>query len=229
MPYLRHPPARRISPELLAGASPEEAAENLRDLARLNRWLGGHWLLRQLVSELARRDEPLRVLDVGAASGDMAAALRNRFPLAQIVSLDVAPHHLAEAPAPRVAADAFRLPFPSKSFDVVTACLFLHHFEDDQAVVLLRGFAETARKGVVILDAYRHGFARAFVPATRCLFGWHRIMRSDAPVSVEASFRPAELAALAQAAGLRQFRARAHFPWFRTSLVARTGHDSLTL
>lgn len=209
---------RRVAPERLDDAAPEEARANLRDIARINRWFGAHRILCSLARPYV--EGVPRVLDVGAASGDMGRALRRRYPQATVVSLDQRPLHLEEAPEPRVAADAFHLPFRPKAFDVVMCSLFLHQFEDEAAAALLAGFARLARRAVLAIDLERRAIARGFLPATSHLFGWSGITLHDGPVSVEAGWRTAELAALALRAGLRAARVRRHDPWFRLSLVA---------
>lgn len=212
------PPAlteRHIEPELLDHASPAEVAANLGDLRRINRYCGGLPTLRSALRPLLRPG--LRILDVGAASGDHAAAL----PGARVVSLDLSPVHLRHATGDRVAADAFALPFAPGSFDIVMANLFLHHFEDAAIVTLLRQFARVATAGIVINDLERSRLAWSFLPLTAPLFGWHPITLHDGPVSVAAGFRPAELAGLFARAGLPGVRVRRHLPWFRLSAVWR--------
>ena len=56
-----------IVPELLDHASPEEARPVLADLARVNRYFGGHLILRKIMSGLAERGESFSMLDVGGA------------------------------------------------------------------------------------------------------------------------------------------------------------------
>lgn len=212
---------RRLEPELMDAASPEVAAANLKDLVRINRWLGGHRLLPRLLSEMASPDEALSVLDVGAASGDMGAAVERRFPFAHVVALDRSARNLAAAPGTKLVADAFALPFPTRAFDVVSACLFLHHFEEAHAAELLREMARVARRAVVVLDLWRHPVAKAFLPVTRHLFGWHELTVHDGVRSVAAGFKAGDLLELAKSAGLPSARVRRHLPWFRISLVAR--------
>ncbi len=208
-----------LARELLDSAGPEAARRNLEDIARINRWFGGHAVLRRLVGSVARPGEAFSLLDVGAASGDTAWALQSAFPNARITSLDCKPLHLASAPPPKVAADAFGLPFRSRSFDFVLCSLFLHHFDDASIVALLASFAAAARRAVLVSDLERSPVAYHFLPATRKLFGWHPLTVHDGPVSVEAGFTAAELESLAGAAGLRP-RVRRHRPWFRLSLAA---------
>jgi SAM-dependent methyltransferase len=201
-------------------ATPELARGPLRDLVRINRYLGGHLVLRSMLSQLVRRDEAFSVLDVGAASGDMATQIRRRYPRATVVCLDQRAIHLDAASGLRVAGDAFRLPFGERSFDFVFSSLFLHHFEDRQVVELLQSFRGVARRAVLAIDLERHPLAYYFIPSTKWLLGWDSITVNDAPVSVESGFHRSELLRLAHAAGLTEAAVTRHHPWFRLSLVA---------
>ncbi|HYP04940.1 MAG TPA: methyltransferase domain-containing protein [Bryobacteraceae bacterium] len=211
---------RLIRPEILDEQTPEAAAASLRDLVRINRWLGGHEALRSALRGVAP-EGPFTVLDVGAASGDSGRVIRQAYPQAVVTSLDYRAHHMFGAPAPKVVADAFQPPFGPGSFDIVHCSLFLHHFEDPAVVNLLRGFGAMARVAVVVNDLERHALAYWFLPWTRWLLGWDAITVHDGPISVQAAFMEEELRALAQAAGLREIRTRMRRPAFRITLVAR--------
>jgi SAM-dependent methyltransferase len=211
---------RVILPELLDRASPDVARDNLRDLVRINRYLGGHAILHRIMANFVQPEDRFSMLDVGAASGDMGAALRRRYPRATIISLDSKCVHLEEATQPKLAGDAFLLPFAARSFDFVFSSLLLHHFPDDQVVELFRNFQTVARRAVLAIDLERGPLAYRFIPATKWLFGWHDISLYDGPVSVRAAFKKDELLALALRAGLAQARVNVHRPWARLSLVA---------
>jgi 2-polyprenyl-3-methyl-5-hydroxy-6-metoxy-1,4-benzoquinol methylase len=211
---------RIIVPEKLDHAGPEEALENLQDLVRVNKYFGGYATLRRIVGEFVRPDDQFSVLDVGAASGDMGAALRRSFPRATVTSLDRKLDHLRHAARPKLVGDAFRLPFAEGSFDFVFSSFFLHHFSDEEIVGLLASFGAIARRAVLAIDLERGPLAYHFMPATRWLFGWHDISMHDGPVSVQAAFKREELAALAKKAGLTKARVSTHRPWARLSLVA---------
>jgi malonyl-CoA O-methyltransferase len=65
-----------------------------------------------------------RALDVGTGTGAGARAIRERFPAAEVVGVDVAPAMLEEArrlvpEASFVEGDAAKLPFEDESFDLV--------------------------------------------------------------------------------------------------------------
>lgn len=209
-----------MNPELLDTLGPDQGRESLRDLVRLNRWWGGRSTLRALLKE-AGAGGAFSLLDVGAASGDLARAIRRRYPAARITCVDYIPWHLQPAPHPKLAANAFALPFAGARFDYVFSSLFLHHFTGAQIVALFREFARLARQAVLAIDLERHPVPYYFVPWTRLAFRWNRVTSHDARASVEAAFQPRELEQLAREAGLRDVRARAFRPAFRIALLAR--------
>ena len=211
---------RVLKPEILDTLPYREAQANLADLVRINRQWGGHSTLRRLLSSVAPADEPFSFLDVGAASGDMGACVRQWYPQARVTSLDLLPSHLTDCQGACVAGDAFRLPFRPASFDFVFCSLFLHHFSNDDVVKLLAGFGETARRAVLVIDLERNPIAYYFLPWTKWLFGWDPVTVYDGAISVEAAFRASELEALARQAGLRNPLARTYRPAFRIAMAA---------
>jgi SAM-dependent methyltransferase len=213
-------PQRVIVPEMLDHAPADVARASLRDLACINRYLGGYYVLGRLFHGVVNKGDSFSVLDVGAASGDMGAAIRRRYPRASVTSLDYKAQHLAQATGPKVVADAFRLPFRPASFDFVFSSLFLHHFTNDQVVDLFRSFRCLARRAVLAIDLDRGPIAYHFLPNTRWLFGWHDITISDGQISVAASLKKDELLALAARAGFNAAQVRVHRPWSRLSLLA---------
>ena len=216
---LIHRGGRTLRPELLESADPALANRNLRDIARINRWFGGHRAILHVFKNLAPLQKKFSILDVGAGSGDMGKCLRRRFRNAMVVSLDHRSYHLRDAPAPRVAADAFQLPFLPKAFDFVVCSSVLHHFSDCEVIELIAELRRFARRALIILDLERHSLPYHFLPMTRRLFGWSALTVHDGPVSVAAGFRPEELAHLAHVAVANPVVVRRHWPWFRISVV----------
>ncbi len=203
---------RVLKPEILDTLPYDQARASLDDLVRLT--------LRRLLAGLVSPGESFSFLDVAAASGDMGDCVRRWHPRAAVTSLDRLASHLTNCQGARVVGDAYRLPFRKGSFDIVFCSLFLHHFTDEQVINLLAGFGEAARTAVVVVDLERNPVAYYFVPWTRWVFGWDAVTVNDAPISVEAAFRPGELEALARAAGLVNPRAVAYRPAFRIGLTA---------
>ena len=211
---------RQITPELLDHAGPLDTRRSLRDLTKVNRYLGGYRTLGWIMKQVARPGDRFSFLDVGAASGDMGAAVLRRYPAAVVTSFDCKIRHLLAAPFPKLAGDAFALPFRESSFDFVFSSLFLHHFDDERIAGLLRAFGRIARQAVLVIDLERGSLAAQFLPATRWLFRWEDITLHDGPASVRAAFKRDELLSLARQAGLEKASVRLHRPWARISLIA---------
>jgi ubiquinone/menaquinone biosynthesis C-methylase UbiE len=211
---------RVIKPELLDSLSEIDARASLADLIRINREWGGHSTLRRLLREIVRPTEAFSFLDVGAASGDMGACVREWYPMARVVSLDRIVTHLATCPGERIAGDAFQLPLLSRCMDLVFCSLFLHHFTDQQIVTLLAEFARVARRAVLVIDLERNPIAYYFLPWSQWLLKWDPVTVHDGAISVEAAFRARELADLARRAGLHNPQATAYRPAFRIAMSA---------
>lgn len=210
---------RVLKPEILDTLPDEEARASLADLIRINRHWGGHSTLGHLLRDNVKASETFSMLDVGAASGDMADCVRQWYPGGSVVSLDGIASHLKQASGLRIAADAFHLPFRRKSFDFVFCSLFLHHFTDEEIVRLLEGFGDVARRAVLVIDLERNPIAYYFLPWTKWLFRWDPVTVFDGPISVEAAFRSKELEELARRAHLRP-RMRVYRPAFRIAMTA---------
>jgi ubiquinone/menaquinone biosynthesis C-methylase UbiE len=162
------------------------------------------------------------LLDVGCGSGDVPAWIGSQVgrPVS-IVGVDLKMLHLQAAPdALRgVVADVHTLPFPNGSFDVVTASLFLHHFDGDDVARVLRELYRVARRALVVNDLRRARVPYVFGRATfRLLFRSH-VSVEDGLLSIRRAFTPKELRAAFDAAGIP---ARVDTNWpYRLLAVAR--------
>jgi hypothetical protein len=219
--------SRYIEREILDDQTPERAAPSLADIVRINRLLGGHGVLRGCLRRIVPPGERFTLLDVGAGSGDAGEVVLRQYPHASVFSLDHRHHHVRAAPTHRIVADAFRLPLRPRSFEIVYAGLFLHHFEDAEVTQLLRQMAAVSRRYVVVNDLERNLLPYYFLPATQWLLRWDPITLHDGMISVQAGFTAAEMRNLAERAGLRQIRVRTHRPSFRVSMVAEVSDDKL--
>jgi SAM-dependent methyltransferase len=84
---------------------------------------------------LEQIDEPRRVLDLGTGTGAGAAAVKARFPAAEVIGVDLAPAMIAHARAavPDVqfeVADASHLDYPDGSFDLITLANMIPFFDE---------------------------------------------------------------------------------------------------
>jgi len=185
---------RATEPEQLDEGVPEaEALQSLRDLRFVNRWLGNR-------RSRARLPGPITA-----------------------VALDVKPLHLRLAPPGlhRLVADVRALPFAGRSFDVVTASLFLHHFDSAELPGLLGSLYALARRALVVNDLHRalvpYAFGRALFP----LLFRSRVSVEDGLVSIRRAFRPAEVREAFAAAGVPLARLERCFPYRLLAVAER--------
>jgi hypothetical protein len=128
------------------------------------------------------------------------------------VGLDLKPLHLEAAPGGvlRVAGDARRPPFRPASFDVVTASLFLHHFDAPDVAPLLRALFALARRALVVSDLQRARLFYAFGRAAFPLMFRSRVSVEDGLLSIRRGFTAAELGSAFAEAGIPVRIRRAH-------------------
>lgn len=205
-------PPRWPSRELLddPNISSEEMLRSLQDLALVNRrWGGARAIERHLIARAREAGQSrVRLLDVGAGSGDICRRLTRALRRAGLdtaaVALDLQWRHLAagrhlrpKEPLPGAAGDAFRLPFASRSFDWIVSTLFLHHFSPEENVRLLRELARVARAGFALLDLRRHLFPLVFVSIAGRMVFQSRISVADGAASVRQAYTIEEARAIA--------------------------------
>ena len=102
----------------------------------------------------------------------------------------------------------------------MTSALTLHHLEPDAAVASLREMAAAARRAVIVNDLLRTRLALGLVWLATRLLRCHPISRHDGPLSVRRAYSAAELAALAQKAGITTLTVRAYPLYGRLVAVA---------
>ena len=113
----------------------------------------------RLLESLAYLEDrvPAVVLDVGSGTGHAAAAMKKRWPKAQVIALDVALPMLRESaqqagwwrPFSRVCADARALPLADNSVDVIFSNLCLQWVEDLPSV--FAGFRRVLKPGGLLV------------------------------------------------------------------------------
>jgi Methylase involved in ubiquinone/menaquinone biosynthesis len=218
----------------LGEGTDEDVARNLADLRRINRFLGGRRVVLEALTRLVADAglHELSLLDVGTGSADIPGAVadwcRSRGIVGNVTALDLSERNLRIARArlginegvQLVRGDSLSLPFADRSVDVVTASLFLHHFEDADVVRLLADFARVARRAVIVNDLIRNLVPYWFARLTGPLLATSYLTRYDGPASVLRGFTAREMARHAERAGLRHVRVRRRFP-YRLALVAR--------
>ncbi len=216
---------RATEPELLdEGVAEDEAVRSLGDLRFVNRWLGGRRALLRTVRPFLDGAPRPRLLDVGCGSADLPAFLvRATEGRLLAVGADLKVLHLRQAPPEvhRVAADVRALPFAPGTFDVVTASLFLHHFDGAAVPDVVRSLYALARRALVVNDLHR-----ARIPYTFGRLLFRHLFRSpvsvaDGLLSIRRAFTPGELRAAFRDAGIPDVHVRRSFPYRLVAVAAK--------
>ncbi|HJW95053.1 MAG TPA: methyltransferase domain-containing protein [Thermoanaerobaculia bacterium] len=172
-------------PELLDehDAPRADMERSLRDLRRINKYLGGRSIYRRL---LRAHGAHKSVIDIGTGTSDLLEQISGFR-----VGVDFKIEHLRyfrDARIHRVVGDALHLPFRDNAADVVTSAHFFHHFSPDQNAQILNESLRVAKKGVVVNDTRRHVLPLIFILLLCAIRVFGRITRSDAPGSIRRGY-----------------------------------------
>ena len=223
--------------ELLDGPLDDQAAlaGNLRDLRRINRWLGGVRLSASGLTALASGDNEPTMIDVGTGGADIPLELvrraARRGQRLTITAVDSRQEVIAAAVRTQpalavtpglslVVGDGLRLAEPDQAYDVAHCSLVLHHLEPRAAVDLLVEMARVARSGIVVNDLDRNPLAWLGAWLIGHVLTGNRYTRNDAPLSVRRAYRVPEVTDLLRAAGLTPIRTFHGFLGHRYAIVA---------
>lgn len=233
------PPPRSRDTELLDGESldPGELAANFRDICRVNRLLGGTAIILRHLPRLLDAiptGQPVTILDLATGAADIPLAIahwaRSRGVPVTIIASDASEEILALARDATAGHDnitlarhdARAIPLSEDAVDIALCSLSLHHFDQADAVRVLREMDRVARVGFILNDLRRDrlGYAAAWL-ASR-LTTRNRLTRNDAPLSVLRAYTPTELGELLDRAGIENATITTH-PWFRMAAVRTRG------
>jgi SAM-dependent methyltransferase len=205
-------PRRRRGTEILDDPQADAALSlrSLRDVALANALFGGRRaVLREVRTRLESwpRGTPLVLADIGTGLGDIPHAVTRAAAAAGVatrtIGVELSPA-IARAAASRcshaVAADGLRLPFATRSVDVVTCSQVLHHFDGEDAVRLLRECTRVARAAVIVGDLRRSWLAVAGLWTSSFALGFHPVSRHDGVVSILRGYTTQELHTLVASA-----------------------------
>lgn len=221
----------------LPGQPRELLATDLKNLRLINRYLGCY---RTVIKGLAgaideRRMNRFTLLDAGAGSGDVGAAIvhwaRHRGIAARISSLErdaitveqAAAETRAEPEISVVRGDALQAPFRAGAFDFVLASQLLHHFTDEQIIHSLRTWAGLARRAIIVADLVRHPVAFHGVRFLTRALTRNEMTRVDAPRSVQRACTIAEWRALIRKADVGRFRIHWMLPFRMLGVISLEG------
>lgn len=143
-----------------------------------------------------------KLLDVGFGDGDMLRRIAHwaarRGLDAELVGIDLNPRSAMAATAHTPAGLGIRYAtgdyadLAGQGWDFIVSSLVAHHMTHDQLIAFLRFMDAHARRGWLVNDLHRHGFAHAGFPLLARLARWHAIVRHDGTLSIARAYRPAE-------------------------------------
>lgn len=206
----------------------------LEQLRWVNRFLGGYSAPLSILKPLLRASasstssQPLRILDLGTGIADLPEVIvrwaHQQTPAlaVEIVAVDANPvtvdyarqalnKRLSPPLASRITvevADALALPYTTDSFDVVMASMFLHHFAEANAIVIVQAMQRIARNGIIINDLHRHPLAYYGIYSLTRLLPASPMVQNDGPLSVLRGFEASDLKTIARGAGLQSYTLR---------------------
>jgi SAM-dependent methyltransferase len=218
-----------------------DLAASLRDIQKVNRFLGGTAVTLRHLKRLLRDtppQTPITLLDLATGSGDIPRAAvrwgrRHGFRF-QIIALDFSPTVLETARSESkgypemefVQGDARRTGYEDSSFDIVTCNMSLHHFGPEEAVQVLREMDRLSRYGFIVNDLRRSRWAWLGIWLLTRVLPANRLTRHDGPLSTLRAYTPSELRELAALAGLPHANVYTHL-FSRMALVVEKKGETL--
>jgi ubiquinone/menaquinone biosynthesis C-methylase UbiE len=177
----------------------EEITSALKELKRINKFLGGNSISSDAIFKIRRnyKLDKIKVLDAGSGTSDIMK-IKRLSGLVNLTTLDknyLICRLLKEEKSSTdiTCGDVLNFPFRHRSFDVVHASLFLHHFNDSQIPILLNRLCRSAVYAVIINDLRRSYLAYYGFKLISTLFSRNRLVKNDGLVSVKRAFKKNEL------------------------------------
>ena len=218
------------APELMDRPQPVsiELETDLRNLRSLNRWFGSYALIESFLQRWVRSGDHLRIVDLATGSGDIPRLIVDH---ARKVGAEVSIHAVdRQSSSLEIARDlsaeypeiefelADILSFRSdEAYDFVLCSLVLHHFSEEDAVLVLQRCRELSRRFVLVSDLRRGWIATVGVYLLTATIFRDAMTRTDARLSAARAFSFEELHALAERAGWKNFQHR-DFPFGRQAI-----------
>ena len=193
-----------------------ELERDLEQLRQLNRWFGSYRLILGFMRRWIKPSVRMRVVDLATGSGDIPRLIAD---YARKIGAHVEIDALDRQRATLEVATKLSGSYPEISYregsilewnsggtyDVVLCSLALHHFSDEDAVIVLRRCRDLSREFVLVSDLRRGFFLQAGVYLLTALIFREPMTRYDARLSAERAFSFSEMRALAVRAGWEDF------------------------
>jgi len=208
-------------PELMDRPQPvtAELVSDLRNLCQFNRYFGSYALITRFLQRWIKPEAHLRMLDLATGSGDIPRLVVNH---ARKVGARMSVLAIDQQSSTLEIARSFSVDFPEiefrqgdvvsfeddKQFDIVLCSLALHHFDESNAVKVLKRCRDLSRRFVLVADLRRGLLATVGVYLLTAFIYRESMTRYDARLSAARAFSFREFELLARRAGWTQFHHR---------------------
>lgn len=188
----------------------QDLIQNLKELAFINTYLGGHEVIKKGLGYFQNKSEALAILEVGSGGGDNLSALKGYFEHNSYTGLDMKATCIAYSknlyPEFDWILSDYQLFSPINKFDVIFNSLFCHHFLDEELVKILKWMNENSAKGFFIGDLHRNSIAYYAIKMLTFLFSKSYLVKNDAPLSVARGFSKSDWIMLLDKAGISNYQ-----------------------
>jgi len=176
-----------------------ELERDLQHIRQLNRWFGSYRLVLRFVRHWIRPGARVRIVDLATGSGDIPRLIINHSrSIGAVIEIDAIDRQSATLEIAQklsvaypeisyIEADLLEWS-PARAHDIALCTLALHHFNDGDALKVLRRCSDLARKFVLVSDLRRGLFLKAGVHLLTTLIFREPMTRFDARLSAARSF-----------------------------------------
>src|SRR5690554_4781985 len=191
-----------------------EMEKLLKDLNRINKWLGGNQITIDGIQKLLAqhpKNETVVILDIGCGDGELlrkcaSYAEKNNIKLKGIgldFNANIFEFAIKQSQAyPNIEfkkIDVFTEENLVPNCDIALCTLFLHHFDDEEVIDLIKKLMEKTRLGWVINDLHRSSIAFNLFKFISFFFIKSDTAKYDGLVSIAKGFKKRELINISRA------------------------------
>jgi len=198
----------------------EVLASTLRQIAMVNKWLGGSSLILGGIKKIIKKDKYLKVLkiaDFGFGGGEILReiaiwARKNKIQT-ELIGFDANAYTISYAKEQSVAfpeikfeqLDIFEFEAIHNQYDISLCSLFLHHFNEDEILLIIKKLYASSSRALLINDLQRSLIAYYLFKLVTFVLSASKMVRHDGLLSVKKAFRKNELKLLASKASVNKF------------------------
>jgi 2-polyprenyl-3-methyl-5-hydroxy-6-metoxy-1,4-benzoquinol methylase len=203
--------------ELLDGDDiPEQDLfQNLKELDIINHLLGGYNITFSALKQILTKDKSYTLVDIGCGGGDTLKRIHDwktkQGLKLQLVGVDIKPICIEYSQQQnhnnsiQFICDDYRNSFKHvKNIDIIHACLFCHHLNEEELIELIR-FTLEHKSILVVNDLERNPIAYYAIKILTKLFSKSYLVKNDAPLSVARGFKKREWITILEKAGATNY------------------------